>query len=94
MIYMWFTGINYYILTFEKIVTLFLRLLWPYGNQALLIVINQQQRGHFLGHPVYAGNLVEKHQWIFYNNKRLYINEWSKLMNNTLCLSASGVSAL
>jgi hypothetical protein len=32
-----------------------------------------------LGHPVYAGNLVENHQWIFYNNKRLYINEWSKL---------------
>jgi hypothetical protein len=59
MIYMWFTGINYYILTFEKIVTQFLWLLWPYGNQALLTVINQQQRGHFLGHPVYTGSLVE-----------------------------------
>ena len=35
MIYMWFTAIKYYKLTVErKIVTLFLRPLRPYGNQA------------------------------------------------------------
>jgi hypothetical protein len=42
----------------------------------LLTVINKQQRRHFWDTlHVYAGSLVEKHQWIFYNNKRLYINE-------------------
>ena len=34
MIYMWFTGINYYKLTFEKDRDVFLRPLRPYGNQA------------------------------------------------------------
>jgi hypothetical protein len=44
MIYVWFTGINRYILTFEKIVTLFLWQLWPYGNQALLTQTSQLSR--------------------------------------------------
>jgi hypothetical protein len=36
MIYMWFTGINYYKLAVEKDrVPIFLRPLRPYGNQAL-----------------------------------------------------------
>jgi hypothetical protein len=75
MIYMWFTGINYFIQTVEKdcnSISMTVMTIWKPG---FTHVINQQQRGHFLGHPVYAGNLVENHQWIFYNNKRLYINE-------------------
>jgi hypothetical protein len=51
----------------RKIVTLFLWLLWPYGNQALLIIINQQQRGHFFGTPCICWEFGGKHQWIFYN---------------------------
>jgi hypothetical protein len=41
-----------------------------------------------LGHPVYAGNLVEKHQWIFYN-KALFTWDWNKVKPGSFHFSQS-----